>query len=65
MQAALELLPPAGLGRCSGGHGKTGGAPGYGWYVGWATRNERTLVFARPVEKDAAHATSRRDRAMP
>nr|WP_259294926.1 class D beta-lactamase [Paraburkholderia sp. DHOC27] len=47
-------------------HGKTGtGFPansdgsddeahGWGWFVGWATRNGKTLVFARLIQDDAA-----------
>lgn len=53
-------------------HGKTGtGSPGapithagdydrahaYGWFVGWATKGARTLVFARLIQDDQAHAT--------
>lgn len=33
-------------------HGKTGASSGWGWYVGWASRGERTVVFARLVRKD-------------
>lgn len=33
-------------------NGKTGMGSGYGWYVGWAAKGERTYVFARLVEKD-------------
>ncbi|MDP9602811.1 UNVERIFIED_ORG: beta-lactamase class D [Variovorax paradoxus] len=46
-------------------HGKTGtGSPGsdnrydasraYGWYVGWATKGERRLVFARLIQDEQA-----------
>jgi beta-lactamase class D len=46
-------------------YGKTGtGSPGsdnrydasqaYGWYVGWATQGERTLVFARLIQDEQA-----------
>ena len=46
-------------------HGKTGtGSPGsfgdydrehaYGWYVGWARKNGRELVFARLIQDEAA-----------
>jgi beta-lactamase class D len=35
-------------------NGKTGAASGYGWYVGWASKNSRTFVFARLIRKDAA-----------
>lgn len=33
-------------------HGKFGASSGWGWYVGWASKGERTLVFARLVRKD-------------
>lgn len=33
-------------------HGKTGASDGWGWYVGWASKNTRTLVFARLIKKD-------------
>lgn len=45
------------FGRIAGGwnmHGKTGAASGWGWYVGWAAQDERTLVFARLVRDDAS-----------
>lgn len=35
-------------------HGKTGSGGGNGWYVGWATKGARTLVFARLIKKDDA-----------
>lgn len=35
-------------------NGKTGAASGYGWYVGWAKQGQRTLVFARLIQKDQA-----------
>lgn len=35
-------------------HGKYGSAGGWGWYVGWASKGERSLVFARLVRRDAA-----------
>ena len=46
-------------------HGKTGtGSPGsfgdydrehaYGWYVGWARKNGRELVFARLIQDEKA-----------
>jgi len=35
-------------------HGKTGASSGWGWYVGWATRDGRTLTFARLVRSDAS-----------
>jgi beta-lactamase class D len=44
------------FGRLPGGwnvNGKTGAASGFGWYVGWASRGQRTLVFARLIQKDA------------
>lgn len=34
-------------------HGKTGAASGFGWYVGWAEKEGRTVVFARLIRKDA------------
>lgn len=34
--------------------GKTGSSSGYGWYVGWASRGKRTLVFAHLLRPDAA-----------
>ena len=34
-------------------HGKTGAADGYGWYVGWASRGARTVVFAHLLQKDS------------
>jgi beta-lactamase class D len=43
------------LGHTVGGwtvHGKTGAAGGVGWYVGWAERDGRTLVFARLIRQD-------------
>jgi beta-lactamase class D len=33
-------------------HGKTGASSGLGWYVGWASKDGRTLAFARLVRKD-------------
>lgn len=51
-------------------HGKTGTAfprnadgrfdeaRAYGWYVGWATRGDRTLIFARLNQDDEAQAVS-------
>jgi beta-lactamase class D len=33
-------------------HGKTGAAGGWGWYVGWASKGSRTLVFARLMQSD-------------
>nr|WP_266350850.1 class D beta-lactamase [Kaistia dalseonensis] len=49
-------------------HGKTGagratkadGTPGnaQGWFVGWATKGDRTLVFARQVEDEKTEAVS-------
>lgn len=50
MTAALTTF-----GRLPGGwdvNGKTGAASGYGWYVGWASRGPRALVFARLIQKD-------------
>lgn len=44
------------FGRLPGGwdvNGKTGASSGFGWYVGWASRGQRTLVFARLIQKDA------------
>lgn len=44
------------FGQLPGGwdvNGKTGAASGYGWYVGWARRGQRKLVFARLIQKDA------------
>lgn len=35
-------------------HGKVGAAGGWGWYVGWASKGQRTLVFARLVREDDA-----------
>ncbi len=40
--------PPAGW-RING---KTGAGSGYGWYVGWAKKGERTVVFAHLMQKD-------------
>jgi beta-lactamase class D len=31
-------------------HGKTGNASGYGWFIGWATKGQRTIVFARLLQ---------------
>jgi beta-lactamase class D len=42
-------------------HGKFGAAGGFGWYVGWAAKDGRTLVFARLVEVDA----NKPDRMLP
>ena len=51
-------------------HGKTGTAfprkpegsndieHGYGWYVGWAVRDRRTLAFARLDQDESQHTTS-------
>lgn len=51
-------------------HGKTGtGAPAkakdgrdwdhaYGWFIGWATQNNRTIVFARLIQDDSRHEIS-------
>ncbi|RLM48466.1 class D beta-lactamase, partial [Halobellus sp. Atlit-31R] len=33
-------------------YGKFGASSGWGWYVGWASKGERTLVFARLVRTD-------------
>lgn len=33
-------------------NGKTGAGSGYGWYVGWARKGGRTLVFAHLMQKD-------------
>lgn len=61
------------LGTLPGGwevHGKTGaGAPrnadgsfannrAYGWFIGWASRNGRTIVFARLVQNERKEAVS-------
>ena len=35
-------------------HGKTGAASGWGWFVGWAQKDGRTLTFARLVRSDAS-----------
>jgi beta-lactamase class D len=45
-------------------HGKTGNASGYGWFVGWATKGQRTIVFARLIQdlKDEAIAPGFRAR---
>ncbi|MGI4720516.1 MAG: class D beta-lactamase [Janthinobacterium lividum] len=43
------------FGSLSGGwkvHGKYGSSSGWGWYVGWASKGARTLVFARLIQKD-------------
>jgi beta-lactamase class D len=32
-------------------HGKTGSGGGNGWYVGWARKGHRTVVFARLLER--------------
>ena len=34
--------------------GKTGASSGYGWYVGWASKDGRTLVFAHLLRRDDA-----------
>jgi beta-lactamase class D len=51
-------------------HGKTGAAyprktkggfdeaRGYGWFVGWATKGEQSLVFGRLIQDEEKHATS-------
>jgi beta-lactamase class D len=51
-------------------HGKTGtGSPvrgdgtldeghSFGWFVGWATNGNRTLVFARSVQDEKAESTN-------
>ena len=55
-------------------HGKTGtGSPGsfgdydrehaYGWYVGWARKNGRELVFARLIQDEGGEAERRHARA--
>jgi beta-lactamase class D len=33
-------------------HGKTGASSGLGWYVGWATKDGRSVTFARLVRSD-------------
>lgn len=33
-------------------NGKSGAASGFGWYVGWASKGPRNLVFARLIHKD-------------
>jgi beta-lactamase class D len=38
--------------------GKTGTGSGYGWYVGWASKNGRAYVFARLIEKDKSQAAN-------
>ena len=60
------------LGKLPGGwelHGKTGTGPfrkadgkpdqnhAYGWFVGWAVRDGRTVVFARLVEEKGKRVT--------
>ncbi|OEZ99604.1 class D beta-lactamase [Duganella phyllosphaerae] len=35
-------------------YGKTGAASGYGWYVGWTSKGQRTLAFARLIRKQAS-----------
>jgi beta-lactamase class D len=35
-------------------NGKTGSGGDFGWYVGWAAKGERTLVFAHLVQSDAS-----------
>lgn len=35
-------------------HGKTGSGGGNGWYVGWATKGTRTVVFARLLKREAS-----------
>lgn len=45
------------FGPVSGGwqvHGKTGASRGWGWYIGWASKAGRTIVFARLIQKDDA-----------
>jgi beta-lactamase class D len=45
------------FGPASGGwqvHGKTGASRGWGWYIGWASKAGRTIVFARLIQKDDA-----------
>lgn len=47
------------FGQIPGGwtvHGKTGSGGGNGWYVGWATQGQRTVVFARLLKKDDARS---------
>lgn len=39
-------------------NGKTGNGSGYGWYVGWASKNARTYVFARLIQKDKTQAAN-------
>jgi beta-lactamase class D/CubicO group peptidase (beta-lactamase class C family) len=39
-------------------HGKTGSGSGYGWYVGWASKGARSVVFARLIEKDRTQAAN-------
>jgi beta-lactamase class D len=47
-----RIVQPAPVGGGWHMQGKTGAAAGLGWYVGWATRDARTLVFARLVASD-------------
>lgn len=38
-------------------HGKTGSGGGNGWYVGWATKGTRTVVFARLLKKENSESS--------
>lgn len=56
-------------------HGKTGGAAprkangkpdlarAYGWFVGWATRGDRTIIFARLIQNEKPESVSPGPRA--
>ena len=51
MTARLLAYKPVGGWEISG---KTGASSGYGWYVGWATKGKRSLVFAHLLRRDEA-----------
>jgi beta-lactamase class D len=38
-------------------HGKTGAAGGWGWYVGWVSKDAHTYVFARLIHDDAGETS--------
>jgi beta-lactamase class D len=48
-----RIVQPGAVGGGWKLQGKTGAVAGLGWYVGWASKDGRTLVFARLVQSDA------------
>jgi beta-lactamase class D len=60
-----DIHGKTGTGFPRAAHGTDDTAHGYGWFVGWATKGPRTIVFARLIqdEKKEASAAGLRTRA--